>query len=359
MFRSVTRLQQFYVIRAAHHSVMVAANRHAGVLPLGLVLILPIIFLSCTTPAEHGNPLDPLSPAFSESAKIEGTVTSYYAPFRPLSNVEIRLASEPALAFTDNQGNFFLTNLRSGDYELQATLAGYAVSRQKILLNKRQTLALTIPLNGLPRVDSATVITERRVLATNSTRYFLQVENVMAGDPDGINDIKRVVFMAPDFNFTDTLALVDRARGRWRRQFRPEELPGATPLPEWPGHPLSIQIEDLPGHQTIAGPFYIARVIQETPEVIAPNNNAVITAAPLLFQWRVATAPFPYTQEIEIQDVLDPDSRTILPGIPPGTTAKNYSGGGLPPAGTYVWTVKIVDEFGNSSRSRPAAFQVQ
>ena len=359
MFRSVTRLQRFYFTRAAHHSVMVAANRHAGVLPLCLVLILPIIFLSCTTPAEHGNPLDPQSPAFSESAKIEGIVTSYYAPFRPLSNVEIRLAAEPALTFTDNQGKFSLSNLPAGDHELQATLAGYAVSKQKIHLNKRQNLALTIPLNGLPRVDSATVITERRVLSTNSTRYFLLVENVIAGDLDGINDIKRVVFMAKDFNFTDTLTLVDRARGRWRRQFRQEELPAAIPLPEWPGHPLSIQIEDLPGHQTIAGPFYIARVIQETPEVISPNNNAIITSAPLLFQWRIGAVPFPFTQEVEIQDVLDPDFRTILPGIPMGTTVKSYSGGGLPPAGTYIWTVKIVDAFGNSSRSKPAAFQVQ
>jgi len=324
-----------------------------------LLLSLAFIFFSCTAPAEHTNPLDPESPGFSESAKIEGTVTSYYAPFRPLRNVEIRLASEAALTFTDEQGRFSLTNLRSGDYELQATLDGYAISKRTIHLEKRQNLTLTIPLNGLPRVDSATVITERRVLSTNSTRYFLLVENVIANDPDGINDIKSVVFMAKDFNFADTLTLVDRARGRWRRQFRPEELPSAIPLPEWPGYPLSIQIEDFPGHQTVAGPFYIARVIQETPEVIAPNNNAVVTSAPLLFQWRVTTVPFPFMQEIEIQDVLDPDFRTILPGIPPGTTVKSYSGGGLPPAGNYVWTVKIVDAFGNSSRSKPAAFQVQ
>lgn len=326
---------------------------------LCLVLILPILFLSCTSAAEHTNPLDPQSPAFSERARIMGTVTSYYAPTRPLRNVEIRLTPEPALAFTDAKGKFTLENLPSGEYELQATLAGYAVTQRPIRLAKRQQLTLAIPLNGLPHVDSATVITEHRVLTATATRYFLQIENVLANDPDGINDIKRVVFIAPDFSFSDTLTLVDRARGRWRRQFRQEELPATTPLPEWLGHPLLIQIEDLPGNKTSAGPFYIARVIQDTPEVIAPNNNVVITSAPLLFQWRLGAVPFPFTQEIEIQDVLDPESRTTLPGIPAGTTVKSYSGGGLPTAGTYVWTVKIVDGFGNASRSRPAAFQVQ
>lgn len=320
---------------------------------------MSISSFSCTSPAEHTNPLDPQSPAFSEHAGITGTVTSYYAPFQPLSNVEIRLTPAPALAFTDAAGKFALENLPSGDYELQASLAGYAVANRSIRLAKRQQFNLTIPLNGLPHVDSAIVMTEHRVLTANATRYFLQIENVLAGDPDGIADIKRVVFLVPDFSFSDTLTLVDRARGRWRRQFRQEELPSTPPLPEWPGHPLLIQIEDLPGNQTSAGPFNIARVIQETPEVIAPNNNVIITSAPLLFQWRLGTVPFPFTQEIEIQDVLDPESRTTLPGIPAGTTIKSYSGGGLPTAGTYVWTVKIVDAFGNTSRSSPAAFQVQ
>lgn len=324
-----------------------------------LIFLLPILLLSCTSPAEHTNPLDPQSPMFSERARITGTVTGYYAPFRPLRNVEIRLTPEPALAFTDVEGKFALEDLPSGDYELQATVAGYAAALRPIRLAKRQQLNMTIALNGLPHVDSATVITERRLLAANSIRYFLQVENVVAGDPDGINDIKRVVFSAPDFSFSDTLTLVDRARGRWRRQFRQEELPAAAPLPEWPGHGMFIQIEDLPGNKTSAGPFYLARVIQETPEVLAPNNNVVITSPPLLFQWRLGAVPFPFTQEIEIQDVLDPEARTILSGIPPNTTVKSYSGGGLPTAGTYVWTVKIVDAFGNASRSRPAAFQVQ
>ncbi len=324
-----------------------------------LLLILPILLLSCTSPAEHRNPLDPQSPAFSDRARITGTVTSYYAPFRPLRNVEIRLLPQPALTFTDAEGKFALEDLPSGDYELQAAVAGYATVQRAIRLGKRQQLALTIPLNGLPHVDSAAVITERRLVTANSARYFLQVENVVAGDPDGINDIKRVVFSAPDFSFSDTLTLVDRVRGRWRRQFRPEELPAAAPLPEWPGHGLFIEIEDLPGNKTSAGPVYIARVIQETPDLVAPNNNVVITSPPLLFQWRLAAVPFPFTQEIEIQDVLDPESRTILSDIPAATTIKSYTGGGLPTAGTYVWTVKIIDAFGNASRSRPAAFQVQ
>ena len=321
--------------------------------------LLIFFFFSCTAPAERGNPLDPRSPAFAETAAITGTVTTYYAPFRALPNAEIRLSPQPAFTLTNSRGEFSFFGLPASDYELQATLKDYAATTRSIHLEKRQNLVLTIALDGLPRVDSAIVITERRALLPNSTRFLLQIENVIAGDPDGINDIKRLVFMAPDFNFADTLALVDRSKGAWGRQFRQEELPAPWPLPAWPGHPLHIQIEDFPGQKTTAGPFYIARVLQEVPEIISPMNNVVITSAPLYFQWRTGAVPFPYTQEVEIQDVLDPESKTILPGIPMGTTIKSYSGGGLPPAGNYIWTVKIVDEFGNSSRSKPAAFQIQ
>jgi len=348
-------LQPFYFMR-----IGVVRKLLAEIIKPSVILAVgTAYFFSCTTPAEHSNPLDPKSSAFSEAGSLTGTVTTYYAPSRPLANVEIRLSPESALAFTNSRGEFSFLNLLAGDYELRAALANYAAITTAIHLEKRQHRAITIPLDGLPKVDSALVITERRALSPNSTRYLLQIENVIASDPDGINDIKRLIFIAPDFNFADTLALVDRANGIWRRQFRPEELAAEPSLPVWLGHPLYIQAEDFPGQKTTAGPFYIARVIQEEPEALSPNNNVVITASPLFFQWRVGAAPFPYTQEVEIQDVLDPESKTILPGIPPGTTIKSYSGGGLPPAGNYIWTVKIVDEFGNSSRSKPAAFQVQ
>jgi hypothetical protein len=331
----------------------------AGFWQHGVIFMLVIWFFSCTAPAEHSNPLDPKSPAFTEAGAIAGTVTTYYAPSRPLAEVEVRLSPGPALTFTNNRGEFSWHNLPAGEYELQAALAGYAPKKIAVQLEKRQNLSLTIPLNGLPKVDSASITTERRTLPPNTTRFFLQIEDVAASDPDGFNDIKRLTIVARDFSFADTLTLVDRVNGRWRRQFRPEELPAEPSLPAWPGHPLFIQIEDWPGEKTQAGPFYISRVLQETPEAVAPANNGIITAGPLYFQWRVNPIPYPYTQEVEIQDVLDPDSKTVFPGIAAGITIKSYSGGGLPPAGNYIWTVKIVDEFGNSSRSKPAAFQVQ
>lgn len=325
----------------------------------GMIFLSAILFFSCTAPAEHSNPLDPDSAAFTETGTIAGTVTAYYDSSEPLANVEIRLMPGPAPAFTNSRGEFFWRDLPAGDYELQAALSGYATKKIAVQLEKRQSHNLTIPLDGLPKVDSVTITTERRALPPNTTRFFLQIENVAASDPDGFEDIKRLTIWAKDFGFADTLTLVDRVNGRWRRQFRQEELPAEPVLPAWAGHPLFILIEDWPGEKIQAGPFYISRVLQETPEAVAPVNNAMITSGPLYFQWRVNPVPYPYTQEVEIQDVLDPDFKTILPGIAAGTTTKSYSGGGLPPAGNYIWTVKIVDEFGNASRSQPAAFQVQ
>lgn len=315
------------------------------------------LFFSCTTPAEHSNPLDPESPAFTESATISGTVTRYYQPFLPLANVEVRLFPGPALVLTNNDGAFSFRGLAPGVYQLQARLPRYAADTLVIRLSQRQTLTTTIRLNGLPRVDSVSIFTARVSRQPDSTRFFLNVQ-ALTSDPDGPGDVKRVQIVATNFSFADTLAQVGRG-GVWQRQFSQEELPPA-PLPSWPGHPLHVRVEDFPGQETLAGPFFVVRVVQEVPEPIAPINNEVIVSSPLRFRWQVVSIPYPYTQEVEIFkiDAGFPSFFTAIRNIARGTTIAAFPGG-LPPSGNYFWTVKIVDEFGNWSRSKEAVFQVQ
>lgn len=323
-----------------------------------LIWAFAIFILSCTTPAEHGNPLDPESPAFSATGAITGTVTSYYQPFLPLKDVEVRLSPEPLLALTNARGEFSFPNLKPGNYEISARLPDYAASTLAVSVPPRQRVTASLRLNGLPKVDSVAIVTSRVVSQPDSTSFFLEV-TVIASDPDGAGDVKRITIVANDFAFADTLAPVGRT-GVWQRRFRADELPNA-PLPAWPGHALHIRAEDFLQHQTTAGPFFIARVIQDVAETVAPVADSVVRRTPLRFIWRSSPIAYPHTQEVEIFriDAGFPSFFAAIRRIDAGTNNTGFPGGQLPPSGQYFWTIKIVDEFGNFSRSKEAVFRVQ
>jgi len=315
-------------------------------------------FFSCTSPAEHSNPLDPKSPAYSEISGIAGTVTTSYPPFQPLENVEVRLLPGPQLASTNGRGEFAFANLRASNYKIHATRPGYAADTFSVQVPQRQIVAVTMRLRGVPRIDSARIITARVASQPDSIRFFLEV-TTRASDPDGVADIKRLTVSANDFVFTDTLTLVDR-NGIWQRRFSQEELPNVQ-LPAWLGHPLHIHVEDFQQQQITAGPFFIVRVIQDTPETIAPVADSLVTRTPLRFIWRNSPVAYPHTQEVEIFRI-DAGFSSFFAAIRRITAGANntvFPGGALPPSGQYFWTVKIVDEFGNWSRSKEAVFRVQ
>lgn len=317
-----------------------------------------MFLFSCTSPAEHRNPLDPESPGFSANGVITGIVTGYYQPFRPLANVEVRLSPQPVLTFTNEKGEFSFGDLPPRDYEIAARLPGYAAETLAVSVPPRQSVAATIRLNGLPKVDAVAITTARVASQPDSTSFFLEIA-ATASDPDGANDVRRLTLMASDFAFSDTLAPVGRT-GVWQRRFRADELPN-VPLPAWAGHALHISVEDFLRQQTTAGPFFISRVIQEAPETIAPVADTVIKRTPLRFIWKINPAAYPHTHEVEIFriDAGFPSFFAAIRRIAAGSNNAVYPGGLLPPSGQYFWTVKIVDEFGNWSRSKEAAFRVQ
>jgi hypothetical protein len=327
------------------------------ILRVGLAWLLAILSSSCTAPVEHSNPLDPQSPAFSEAASISGTVTTSYQPFRPLENVEMRLLPGLKIALTNRRGEFGFSDLRAADYKIHAVFAGYASDTLAVSVKQRESATVTMRLKGLPRIDSVKVVTARIASQADSAFFFLEVK-AFAGDPDGVADIKRLTLIARDFAFTDTLTLVDR-NGVWQRRFGQDELPNVS-LFAWLGHPLHIRAEDFLRQQTMAGPFFISRVMQETPETIAPIDS-VVKRSPLRFIWRNNPVVYPHTQEVEIFRIVAgfPGFYAAIRRISAGTTNAVFPGGVLPPAGNYFWTIKIVDEFGNWSRSKEAAFRVE
>lgn len=313
--------------------------------------------LACTSPAEHSNPFDPQSPKYTTAGEIIGRVTGYYQPYQPLAGAMIRLQPPGVVIESNVNGEFRFATLTPQSYSLEVFLSGYAAASKNTDVLPRQTTSLEFHLDGLPQVQLA-FATSAHVSTRESIddRYFLEIV-ADASDPDGANDIKRMSLEIPALAFADTLL---RAAGptRWRRLFSPDELAGFD-LNNIAGIPMQIIAEDFPGKATASTPFFLARVIADVPQTVSPANGEVITISAPRFVWQTPAVQFNHTFRVEVFriDAGFPTFIAAIGNIDEGTTSVTYVG--RLSSGTYYWTVKIIDDFGNSSRSKEATFQVQ
>ncbi len=319
---------------------------------------------SCTTPAEHSNPLDPESPAYLNRGIITGIVTSFYQPYRPLSGADIHLLPTGTSRRSDANGKFTFAELAPGRYTLWATTAGYTTDSAEVEVAARETRVVDFRLNALPLVADARVTAahvKTRASLSDTDFVFLTVTAEVL-DGDGSNDLQRVRVEIPAAAFADTLRR-GNSNGRWERTFPPEELRNQSGSLVDPynlvGESFRIDARDMPGAQVTSAPFQLVRVIAEEPLPQEPANGEVLTTNAPQLKWFMPPLTFEHTFTIQVFKLISGFQTLLLtiPELPAGTTAAPYPG--RLTTGSYFWTVTVTDRFGNSSRSKEATFVVQ
>ncbi|MFQ5631769.1 MAG: hypothetical protein ACE5I1_23600, partial [bacterium] len=246
--------------------------------------------------------------------------------------------------------------LEPDTFLLTVSTSGYQDTTTAVTVFSRKTSPIEIRLNGLPVIQS-TLVTSAKITTreANTPRFFLEVFSEVT-DQDGANDIKMVEVTISARSFVDTLTRVAGVE-RWQRLFLPEEL-SLLDFSQLVGSPFRIVARDFPGVAIMSEPFFLARIISEVPQAFSPTDGAVASDAPL-FRWQLPQIAFSFTQRIEVfrLDAGFPALVTAISNIKPDIRSLPYIG--RLSAGTYFWTIKIIDDFGNSSRSKEATFQVQ
>lgn len=324
-----------------------------------------LILWSCTTPAEHSNPLDPQSPNFTDKGSIAGQITSYYQPFQFLSGARVSLLSQSGASMqSDANGRFLFSALPPAPYTLVAEASGYAADTLAVEVFSRQTSTINFRLDALPLVETATVTSAHvrtRASASDTDLVFLDIRAVVL-DPDGPNDITRVRVEIPSVAFGDTLARGQIANS-WERIFAPDELKttggaGIDPY-DLVGTAFHVIVTDAPGEIVTSPPFQLARVIVEEPYPLDPANGVTLTTGAPQLKWQTPPLAFEHTFTLHVYKIVSGFQALLLtiPGLPAGSNTAPYPG--RLTSGSYFWTVTIVDRFGNSSRSKEATFQVE
>ena len=310
----------------------------------------------CFEGAPHSNPLDPRSDNFENAGSITGTVTGFYPPFSGLGGVEIRLSPSDRIAISDATGRFDFVNIPPGTYALTAERAGFAAATEAVNVTLNIQTPVTLRMDGLPVFEDVELKTFHlsRWWPPPSDQYWLDV-SIRVSDPDGNADIEAVFLEIPIVSLVDTLQNV---RGRFVTQLREADI--GVSVEAIAGHDINVTARDFAGEETVLLGQRISRIISEVHVADDPSELREASTNPPVFSWsNDQPVNFPYEYQVDITRV-DENIPTLVQTIT-GIPSDSLSVEGLTalPTGQYFWTVSIIDEFGNQSRSREAGFLIR
>jgi len=114
---------------------------------------------------------------------------------------------------------------------------------------------------------------------------------------------------------------------------------------------------DRLGNQPVPKEFIISRIIEETSETISPVDRESTGPSPTL-AWTSMALSFPFTFRVQIDRIVAGINTPAWEKEAIDSNDTTISVDKVLASGEYRWTVSVVDEFGNTSTSKPAAFVV-
>ncbi len=312
----------------------------------------------CLGDLERNNPLDPLAPNFENIGGVAGRVTGFYPPFEGLFDVEVRLMPGPFVTQTDAQGLFALPDVPSGRYQVAVEKEGYVSVTDSLEVTPGRTAEKTLRLDGLPVVAGVTLTTGHlsRWWPLPQDLFSLEVA-VWVDDPDGLGDVDSVWLEIPEMDFSRTLPATSEP-GRFTLTLSENQLPTGR-VHALLGRAFVLNLHDRAGYIQRAPASSLVRVIDQTPVARDPEGLVALSNPAPELHWEAMPLPFPFTYRVEIVRV-EANLQTLAQAftdLDPALTTFSVPVNLAP--GSYFWTVSVVDEFGNWSRSKEAGFLIQ
>ena len=336
---------------------------------LSFIIFFSFGLLSGCHDAPHDNMLDPLSPQYISTASVIGTV-SLLNQTTLLSSATITSVEDGISTVSNASGFFSFDHLTTGTQTLVCSKANYMTDTQRIVLRTQTTAQVHFSLNGAPYVVSQNIYTRKIDQYYPSPQYFVDVTASVA-DPNGITDIDSVWFYVASSSTGDTL-LFPMSYSVSTKLFQVTvykyDLP--TNTIQWlVNKPLQICSSDIHGAINYSNPFYVSRVIENTATPTYPTVHTVTaekdtTGSTPLLQWSPPDVTFNYTYSLTISRTISGVNNDVWTYTQFGSVNNQIqfpgdnSGKTLEP-GDYVWTISVVDDFGNYSRSKEASFVVK
>jgi hypothetical protein len=324
------------------------------------IAAVAVVLSGCVGDAPHDNPADPLSAAYVKEGALSGFVVVAGKNTGIAGAFVTDLTSKISVR-TDSSGAFAIDALPAGSRTMLCTAVNYTNDTFQVDIVSGTTNTVTRALNGAPIVISQTILTRKIDQYFPSPQYFVDITADVT-DPNGVADLDSVWFVVADS------VRVPLGYSVQTKQFMATVYKYSIPTNtiEWlVGKPLTIVSRDVHGAVNTGEPFFVTRVIENeaTPMSPAPSGTDTVNGGALIFSWSAPNVTFTYTYTLVLSRV-DAGTKTVVwtyDRLGSFYEELAYPTDGSAPAlsgGNYVWTIAIVDEFGNYARSKESSFVV-
>lgn len=336
-----------------------------------IIIFLVVFFYGCQD-APRDNPLDPSSPQYIATSSLTGTVSimnqSAPLPFATITSIEDGVST-----ISNTLGVFSFERLTIGTQTLVCTKSNYTPDTIRTILSL-QTTQVHFNLNGAPYVVSQKICSRKIDQYYPNPKYFINVSASVA-DPNGINDIDSVWFFIA---YPSTVSLAadtffypmtyDISARLFQGTIYNDALP--TKKIQWlVGKPLQIKSRDSHKAINYSTPFYVSRIIENIANPLYPTTNPSTSIkdttgpTPLLHWSSPGVTGYNYTYSITISQIIsgvhnDIGTYSNIASINNAFQFPGDNSGAILDPGDYVWTITVIDDLGNYSRSKEASFYV-
>jgi hypothetical protein len=311
-----------------------------------------LMMSGCVPDASHDNPLDPASSAFSNSGTLSGNVYSFYQPYVGITGALVTLQPSGIAGLTNSGGAYSIDGVPAGSVRIIVSRSGYMTDTVDTKASVGIESKLDVHLDALPVIGACQVVT-RKIDQWWPHAVYSAVVNAAVTDPDGSGDVAGATLQVDTMKFVMTYAPDQQI---YQVTVDAASLPQGSL--EWlVGKSFSIMARDRIGALTVGKPFSPTRIIQDAPIPLSPTALDTASASPLLF-WAQPSLQFPYSYKIELFR-LDQGVPTLLwSAANLSSSLSSFQYPNTLSTGTFFWTISVVDEFGNLSRSKEASFIV-
>jgi hypothetical protein len=308
-----------------------------------------LIFLGCDAP--RYNPIDPLNPN-NKLNQLSGFVYTKSVPQGPIPVATILWQPAGRLSQTNTSGEFAFNDLQPSSGWLIVSKNGFSTDSSFVDLSQKEVKARNFFLNAEPVVNSIIFLSEveNRYPTTKRTKL-----KIMATIKDADNDIDSVFIRNDQLGLKKVLDF-NSSKQEYEKDFTPYEL-GVENLEQLIGRDFKVDVKDYSGVTFSIGTARLKRIIYDEIEFDTPSNNEQVLGPVHLF-WRFFNPGFDFYYGIKIftDEIFDKEL----------VWEKEYVSSDLNsilveqdlPNGDYFWVIWCVDEYGNSSRSKPASFTI-
>lgn len=320
-----------------------------------IILLYVVLLSGCIDDAPRDNPLDPQAPGFAKKGSLTGRLLVANVS-AGIVDATVTSMTEHVSVQTDALGYFSFPSLPSGIQKFICTKTNFIADTFSVMIQTGQTAEIFRNLNGAPATIFKQILTRKIDQYFPGPEYFVEISAVVTDPNGGLYDLDSVWFVAVD---TIKYPLkYDANNGRYITTIYKIDI--QTNTIQWlVGKPLTIIARDKNFAVNASNVFYVTRVIEQTAVPILSNIDSVNTAFEL--KWTPPDVTFNYSYTVTLSQVNGGILKTyngILSFNESLVYPYNQNDAPLE-KGNYVWSVTIVDDFGNYSRSKESTFTVK